>query len=103
MKATLFKEVGYSLSKLIQNTNTGEIGLLDIQRPFVWTPRALQATFRSGIEIEEYQVDPVVRALRMPRAKLLARPFFTARPGPHPSPIGWERVAAGRVRVGFGI
>ena len=33
--------------------------------------RALQAPFRSGIEIEEYQLDPVVRALRMPRVNLL--------------------------------
>jgi hypothetical protein len=29
--------------------------------------RALQAPFRSGIEIEDYQLDPVVRALSMPR------------------------------------
>jgi hypothetical protein len=34
-------------------------------------PRALQAPFRSGISIEEYQLEPVVRALRMPRANLL--------------------------------
>lgn len=33
--------------------------------------RALQAPFRSGIAIEDYQLDPVVRALRMPRANLL--------------------------------
>jgi superfamily II DNA or RNA helicase len=33
--------------------------------------KALQAPFRSGIEIEEYQLDPVVRALRMPRVNLL--------------------------------
>lgn len=33
MKATLFKEVGYSLSKLIQDIDMGEIGLPDIQRP----------------------------------------------------------------------
>jgi hypothetical protein len=32
---------------------------------------ALQTSFRSGIEIEEYQMDPVVRALRMPRVNLL--------------------------------
>src|SRR5262245_46129342 len=31
----------------------------------------LQAPFRSGIKIEEYQLDPVVRALTMPRANLL--------------------------------
>jgi len=32
---------------------------------------ALQSPFRSGIEIEEYQLDPVARAIRMPRANLL--------------------------------
>ncbi|MDQ1501045.1 MAG: hypothetical protein QOI86_4385, partial [Actinomycetota bacterium] len=33
--------------------------------------KALQAPFRSGITIEDYQLDPVVRALRMPRVNLL--------------------------------
>ncbi len=33
--------------------------------------RALQAPFRSGIIIEDYQLDPVVRALSMPRVNLL--------------------------------
>jgi len=33
--------------------------------------RTLQAPFRSGIDIEDYQLDPVVRALEMPRANLL--------------------------------
>lgn len=33
--------------------------------------KALQAPFRSGITIEDYQLDPVVRALTMPRANLL--------------------------------
>jgi hypothetical protein len=33
--------------------------------------RALQAPFRSGITIEDYQLDPVVRALSLPRANLL--------------------------------
>lgn len=32
---------------------------------------ALQSPFRSGIDIEDYQLDPVVRALRMPRVNLL--------------------------------
>jgi superfamily II DNA or RNA helicase len=34
-------------------------------------PRHLQAPFRSGITLEDYQLDPVVRALRMPRVNLL--------------------------------
>lgn len=33
--------------------------------------KALQAPFRSGIEIEDYQLDPVARAIGMPRANLL--------------------------------
>lgn len=33
--------------------------------------RALQAPFRSGIEIEDYQLDPLVRAIQMPRANIL--------------------------------
>jgi superfamily II DNA or RNA helicase len=33
--------------------------------------RALQAPFRSGIDIEDYQLDPVVRAIQMPRVNLL--------------------------------
>jgi ERCC4-related helicase len=31
----------------------------------------VQSPFRSGIEIEDYQLDPVVRAVQMPRANLL--------------------------------
>lgn len=33
--------------------------------------RVLAAPFRSGIELDEYQLDPVVRALSMPRTNLL--------------------------------
>jgi superfamily II DNA or RNA helicase len=33
--------------------------------------RALQAPFRSGIAIEDFQLDPVARALQMPRVNLL--------------------------------
>ncbi len=33
--------------------------------------RALQAPFRSGITIEDFQLEPLVRALRMPRTTLL--------------------------------
>lgn len=36
MSATLFKEVNYSLSKLIADIDMGEIGLPELQRPFVW-------------------------------------------------------------------
>ncbi len=33
--------------------------------------RMLQAPFRSGVDIEEYQLDPLVRAIQMPRVNLL--------------------------------
>ena len=33
--------------------------------------QALQAPFRSGIAIEDYQLDPLVRGLQMPRVNLL--------------------------------
>jgi len=33
--------------------------------------RTLQAPFRSGIDIEDYQLDPLVRAIQMPRVNLL--------------------------------
>jgi SNF2 family DNA or RNA helicase len=33
--------------------------------------RNLQSPFRSGIEIEDYQLDPLIRAIQMPRANLL--------------------------------
>ncbi len=33
--------------------------------------KALQSPFRSGVELEDYQLDPVVRAIQMPRVNLL--------------------------------
>jgi SNF2 family DNA or RNA helicase len=33
--------------------------------------RSIQSPFRSGIDIEDYQLDPVVRAVQMPRVSLL--------------------------------
>ncbi|MDB9309918.1 hypothetical protein PN471_14995 [Aphanizomenon sp. CS-733/32] len=33
--------------------------------------RTVQSPFRSGIDIEDYQLDPVVRAIQMPRVNLL--------------------------------
>ncbi len=47
MKATLFKEVSYSLSKLTEDIDVGEIGLPDIQRPFVWTKGKVRDLFDS--------------------------------------------------------
>ncbi|MCF3583335.1 SNF2-related protein [Planktothrix agardhii 1811] len=33
--------------------------------------RSVQSPFRSGVDIEDYQLDPVVRAIQMPRVNLL--------------------------------
>ena len=45
--ATLFKQVDYSLSKLVHDIEMGEIGLPDIQRPFVWTSAKVRDLFDS--------------------------------------------------------
>ena len=47
MSATLFKKVDYSLSKLIHDIQQGEIGLPDIQRPFVWGGAKVRDLFDS--------------------------------------------------------
>jgi len=47
MTTTLFKEVGYSLSKLIEDIDVGEIGLPEIQRPFIWRNARVRDLFDS--------------------------------------------------------
>jgi hypothetical protein len=47
MRRTVFKEVSYSLSKLIESIDDGDIGLPDIQRPFVWEPAKVRDLFDS--------------------------------------------------------
>ncbi len=47
MNTTIFKEVSYSLSKLIDDIEMGEIGLPDIQRPFVWKNAKVRDLFDS--------------------------------------------------------
>jgi hypothetical protein len=44
---TLFKEVNYSLNKLIADIDIGEIGLPEIQRPFVWPNTKVRDLFDS--------------------------------------------------------
>lgn len=44
---TLFKEVNYSLSKLLEDIEMGEIGLPEIQRPFVWKNSKVRDLFDS--------------------------------------------------------
>ena len=68
MEATLFKQVGYSLSKLIEDIDIGEIGLPDIQRPFVWTPAKVRDLFDSmyiGFPVDpthHERLDPLVHS-----------------------------------------
>ena len=45
--ATLFKEVNYNLTTLIQQIDMGVIGLPDIQRPFVWPDTKVRDLFDS--------------------------------------------------------
>lgn len=47
MSTTLFKEVSYSLSNLIDSIEMGDIGLPDIQRPFVWKNAKVRDLFDS--------------------------------------------------------
>ncbi len=42
MTETLFKEVTYNVSTLMQSIEMGSIGLPDIQRPFVWRNTKVQ-------------------------------------------------------------
>src|SRR5438876_3642490 len=51
--------------------------------------KALQSPFRSGIEIEDYQLDPVTRAIQMPRVNLLidARHLDSTRSEEHTSEL----------------
>lgn len=44
---TLFKEVNYSLNKLIADIDLGQIGLPEIQRPFVWPNTKVRDLFDS--------------------------------------------------------
>ena len=47
MAEVLFKKVDYSLKKLIEDISMGEIGLPDIQRPFVWPTSKVRDLFDS--------------------------------------------------------
>ncbi|GIU85377.1 MAG: hypothetical protein KatS3mg008_2152 [Acidimicrobiales bacterium] len=47
MADVLFKKVDYTLKKLIEDIDVGEIGLPDIQRPFVWPTSRVRDLFDS--------------------------------------------------------
>lgn len=47
MAEVLFKKVDYTLKKLIEDIHVGEIGLPDIQRPFVWPRTKVRDLFDS--------------------------------------------------------
>ena len=44
---TLFKQVNYNLGSMVQFIELGQIGLPDIQRPFVWPNRKVRDLFDS--------------------------------------------------------
>ena len=44
---TVFKEVGYTLSAILEDIDLGELGLPDIQRPFVWGNAKVRDLFDS--------------------------------------------------------
>lgn len=44
---TLFKRVDYDLSGLLHYIDIGDIGLPDIQRPFVWSAAKVRDLFDS--------------------------------------------------------
>jgi hypothetical protein len=47
MTTTLFKQVSYTAQKLISEIESGEVGLPDIQRPFVWKRAKVRDLFDS--------------------------------------------------------
>ena len=47
MADVLFKKVDYTLKKLVEDIHVGEIGLPDIQRPFVWPRSKVRDLFDS--------------------------------------------------------
>lgn len=47
MTETVFKKVAYQLNKLVEDIELGEIGLPDIQRPFVWEATKVRDLFDS--------------------------------------------------------
>jgi uncharacterized protein with ParB-like and HNH nuclease domain len=58
MSTTLFKEIPYKLSSLIDDIEMGQIGLPDIQRPFVWKNAKVRDLFDSmyrGYPVEVIQ------------------------------------------------
>lgn len=50
MAATLFNQVNYPLSLLIENIDIGVIGLPEIQRPFVWGNAKVRDLFDSMLK-----------------------------------------------------
>lgn len=47
MNTTLFKEINYSLAKIVEDIDMGEIGLPELQRPFVWPNTKVRDLFDS--------------------------------------------------------
>lgn len=74
MSETLFKEVRYTLGGLVNGISMGQIGLPDIQRPFVWSNAKVRDLFDSM-----YRGYPVGRHLPFLAAHRAAHGFTIAR------------------------
>ena len=59
MAETVFKKVDYTLKDLVGYIQIGEIGLPDIQRPFVWKNAKVRDLFDSMYR--GYPVDPGIQ------------------------------------------
>lgn len=47
MSATLFKDVYWTMGALVNGIGIGQIGLPDVQRPFVWSDAKVRDLFDS--------------------------------------------------------
>ena len=62
MPDTLFKQVNYDLDSLVKFIELGQIGLPDIQRPFVWPNKKVRDLFDSLLrDIEAARALPLQR------------------------------------------
>lgn len=62
MADVLFKKVDYTLKKLIEDIRVGEIGLPDIQRPFVWPRVKIRDLFDSMYRVESKSAVSSIRS-----------------------------------------
>lgn len=75
MSDTVFTKVDYTLGALIHKIELGEIGLPDIQRPFVWKNSNRAGSHESCPEFEKFRTRIRSKVLRLlPRYPLSRAP-----------------------------